>query len=66
MLKIFEKLCKELTMFADQKLPQYQCGFRKGFKVQYSSVAMLDKWKGAVDDKKVLGALLTDPSKAFD
>ena len=53
-------------MFADQKLSQYLCGFRKGFKVQYSSVAMLDKWKGAVDDKKVLGALLTDPSKAFD
>ena len=27
---------------------------------------MLRKWKGAVDDKKVFGALLTDLSKAFD
>ena len=28
--------------------------------------AMLEKWKGAVDDKKVFGAILTDLSKAFD
>ena len=27
---------------------------------------MLEKWKGAVDDKKVFGAILTDLSKAFD
>ena len=27
---------------------------------------MLEKWKSAVDNKKVFGALLTDFSKAFD
>ena len=27
---------------------------------------MLQKWKGAVDNKKIFGALLTDISKAFD
>ena len=27
---------------------------------------MLEKWKHAVDNKKVFGALLTDLSKAFD
>ena len=27
---------------------------------------MLEKWKGAVDDKKVFGALLTDLFKVFD
>ena len=27
---------------------------------------MLEKWKHAVDNKKVFGALLTDSSKAFD
>ena len=26
----------------------------------------MDRWKSAVDDKKVFGALLTDLSKAFD
>ena len=58
MSKIFEKLlCKQLTVFADQNLLKYQCGFRKGFSAQYSLVAMLERWKGA---------LLTDLSKACD
>ena len=34
--KIFEKLCKQLTVFADQNLSKYHCGFRKGFNAQYS------------------------------
>ena len=60
MPKIFEKLiCKQLTVFADQNLSTYQCGLRKGLSAQYSLVAMLEGWKGAVDDKKVFGALLT-------
>ena len=58
MSKIFEKLlCKQLTVFADQNLLKYQCGFRKGFSAQNYLVAMLERWKGA---------LLTDLSKAFD
>ena len=40
--------------------------FRKGFSPQYCLLAMLEKWKLAVDNKKSLGALLTDLSKAFD
>ena len=67
MSKIFEKLlCKQLTVFADQNLSKYHCGFRMGFSAQYSLVAMLEGWKGVVDDKKVFGAFLTDISKAFD
>ena len=30
------------------------------------ATAMLEKWEGGVDNKKVFGALLTDPSKAFN
>ena len=29
-------------------------------------LSMIEKWKSAVDNKKVFGALLTDLSKAFD
>ena len=47
-------------------LSKYQCGFRKGFSAQNSLLSMLEKWKSAVDNKKVFGALLTDLSKAFD
>ena len=36
------------------------------FSAQFSLVAMLEIWKGAVDDKKEFEALLTDLSKAFD
>ena len=50
----------------DQFLPKYQCGFRKGFNAQHCLLAMLEKWKKAVDIKNVFGALLTDLSKAFD
>ena len=49
----------------DQILSKYQCGFRKGFNAQHCLLAMLEKWKKAVDTKKVFGALLTDLSKAF-
>ena len=50
----------------DQFLSKYQCGFRKGFSAQHCLLAMLKKWKKAIDTKKVFGALLTDLSKAFD
>ena len=53
-------------MFAGQNLSNTQCGFSKGFNAQCSLVAMLEKWKGMVDDKKVFGALLTDLSKVFN
>ena len=66
MSKTNEKLlCKQLTVFADQNLSKHRCGFRKGFSAQYSLVEMLEKWKGAVDDNKVFGALLTDLFNAF-
>ena len=67
MSKILEKfLCKQLKVFSHQNLSKYQCGFRKGFSGQYSLVAMLDKWKDAVDDKKVIGTPLADLFKAFN
>ena len=50
----------------DQFLSKCQCGFRKEFDAQHCLLAMLEKWKKAVDCKKVFGALLTDITKAFD
>ena len=65
--KIFEKLlCKQITICIDPLLSKSQCGFRKGFSAQHCLLAMLEKWKNAVDKGKVFGALLTDLSKAFD
>ena len=41
------------------------CGFPKGYSAQHCLLAILVKQKRAADQGKVLGALLTDLSKAF-
>ena len=55
-------------MFAyfNEIFPKYPYGFRKGYSTQQCLLALLEKWKAAVDKGKVFGALLTDLSKAFD
>ena len=47
-------------------LSKYQCRFKEGYNAQYFFLAMLKKWKSAVDKGVFFGALLTDLSKAFD
>ena len=65
--KIFEKLiCRQLSNHFDNIFSKFQCGFRKGFSAQHCLLLMIDKWKKAVDNNKVFGAILTDLSKAFD
>ena len=46
------------TPLMDQFLSKYQCGFRKGFNASHCLLAILEKWKKAVDTKKGFGALL--------
>ena len=65
--KKFENvLCKQLTLFIDKHLSEFQCGFRKRYSSQYCLLAMLEKQKKAADNRKVFKAFLTDLSKAFD
>ena len=45
---------------------KYLCVFGTGYSTQQCLLALLEKWKAAVDKGKVFGALLTDLSKAFD
>ena len=59
-------LCKQIRIFIDPLLSEYQCGFRKGFSARYCLLAMPEKWKNAVEKGKLFGGLLTDLSKAFD
>ena len=62
--KIHERLL--FKQISEYILSKFQCGFRKGYSVQHCLLAMLEKWKLAVDNKRNFGALLTDLSKAFD
>ena len=52
--------------YFDQILSKYHCGFRKGYDTQHCLLIMFEKWKEALDNGGLGGALLTDLSKAFD
>ena len=65
--KIFQNLiCGQLLNHFHNVLSKFQCGFRKDYSLQHCFLLMVDKWKKAVDNNKVLGVVLTDLSKAFD
>ena len=65
--KVFERsMFAQMSSFFDNVLSKQQCGFRKGYSTQHCLLALLEKWKRAVDSGQMFGALLTDLSKAFD
>ena len=65
--KIYKRLLfKQISEYFEPILSKFQCGFRKGFSAPHCLLSMLEKWKTAVDNKKTVGALLTDLSKVFD
>ena len=45
---------------------KYQCRFRKSFTPQHCLIKLLEQWKKSIDQGLVLGAVLTNLSKAFD
>ena len=65
--KIFERhMYDQINSYMNSYLSPYLCGFRKNYSAQYCLIAMLERWKKALDKKHIAGALLTDLSKAFD
>ena len=64
--KVYEKfMFKQISEYFES-LSKYQCGFRKGLSAQHCLLSMLEKWKSAIDHKKMFAALLTGLSRAFD
>ena len=57
---------RQINEYMDVHLSRRQCGFRKGCSTQECLLTMLEKWRFAVDNKTIFGALLADLSKAFD
>ena len=65
--KVYERiLFKQIGTFMDNFFSKFQCGFRKGYSTQQCLLALIEKWKSAVDKGKSFGALLIDLPKAFD
>ena len=56
----------QMSSFFDNFLSKQQCDFWQGYSTQHYLLALLEKWKRAVDSGQIIGALLTDLSKAFD
>ena len=52
--------------YVEKYLSPYLFGYRKGHSTQHSLLVMLEMWKKALDEKKIVGGILTDLSKAFD
>ena len=65
--KVYERcLYDQISKYFETRFSKFQCGFRKGYSAQHCLLAMIEKWKTAVDNGGVFAALLTDLSKAFD
>ena len=65
--KVYERcLYNQESIFFEDIFSKYQCGFRKGYRVQHCLLVMREKWKKIVAYGGLFGALLTDSSKAFD
>ena len=65
--KIYERdMFTQISNYIEEHLSPYLFGFRKGHSVEQCLMYMLETWKRALDNKKCVGAVLTDLSKAFD
>ena len=40
--------------------------YRKNYSTQYVITRLVEEWREHLDENFVVGAMLTDPSKAFD
>ena len=54
-----------MAIFMDKYFSKFQCGFIKSYNIEQCLIALIEKWKIAIDSRKTFGAFLTDPSKAF-
>ena len=65
--KVFEFLISEqITEYFDKIFHNYLAAFRKGFGCQTTLLRLAEDWKRVLDSQKYVGAVLMDPSKAFD
>ena len=65
--KIYEgNMYDPIFNYVEKFLSPYLFGYRKGHSTQHSLLVMLEMWKKALDERKFVGGILTDLSKAFD
>ena len=56
----------QISKYFETRFSKFQCGFQKGYSAEHCLLAMIEKWKTAVDNGGVFAASLNDLSEAFD
>ena len=65
--KVFEiYLFDQLSTYFEPILSQFVSAYRKHFSTQHVLLRLIEEWRLGLDNKKVVGAVLMDLSKAFD
>ena len=53
--KVYERcLYHQISKSFESRFSKFQCGFRKGYSAQHCLIAMIEKWKTAVDNGVIL------------
>lgn len=64
---MFEKLLsKQVTAYMEPRLSNKLTAYRKKHSTETTLLNIVEQWKYAIDEKKMVGVLSTDMSKAFD
>ena len=65
--KIFERyLSDQMVPYLNSILSVFISAYRKNYSCQHVLLRMIEMWRRCLDENKVVGAILMDPSKAFD
>ena len=65
--KVYERcLYDQISKYFETRFSNFQWRFHKSYNAQHCLLAIIEKWKTAVDNGGIFAALLTDLSKTFD
>ena len=65
--KIYERYIHDsITPFIDKCLSEFIAAYRKSYSSSHVLIRLIENWKMELDNKKFVGAVLMDLSKAFD
>ena len=65
--KLLEKfMFNQMSSYFEKLFSEYLSGFRRGYGCQHVLMRLIENWKLALDNKKIIAALSMDLSKAFD
>ena len=70
-LNVFSKVLQrfvldQLTFYFKSILSEFHSTYRKQYSCQHVLLRMIETWRKCLDENKIVGATLTDLSKAFD